>query len=267
MDKKLVSIILATYNRGYCIDKAIKSVLNQTYFDWELLIINDGSTDETLNILNNYNNPRIKIIENKENIGFVKSLNRGIDLAKGKYIARIDDDDYWSDKDKLKKQVEFLEDNPEYVLVGGWAIRVNENGEEMGKITVPEKDEDIRKTMLITCPFIHSSVLFKNRLVSEYDDLLYFSQDSDMWAKIGKFGKMYNFQQPLIRFLDGDHNRTNKRNHYHLWLKQKVRIRHRKDYPNFYKAYFIGWGAYLFSFLPFQKKLKPLYLKLRRLFI
>jgi len=263
----MVSVILATYNRSEILKRAIDSVLNQTYNEFEFLIINDGSIDNTAKIINNYNDPRIKIINNKGNIGFVKSLNRGIGLAKGKYIARIDDDDYWSDKDKLKTQVKFLEDNPEYVLVGGWAIRVNEDGEEVGKITVPEKDEDIRKTMLITCPFIHSSVLFKNGLVSGYDDSLYFSQDSDMWAKLGKFGKMYNFQQPFIYFLDGDHNRTNKRNHYHLWLKQKVRVRHRKYYPNFYKAYFIGWGAYLFSFLPFQKKLKPLYLKIRKIFI
>jgi glycosyltransferase involved in cell wall biosynthesis len=261
----MISVILSTYNRGMYIKKAIDSVLNQSFKDFELIIINDASTDNTLDIIKNYNDERIKIINNEENIGFVKSLNKAIGFSKGKYIARIDDDDFWLDKNKLEKQVNFLESNSEYVLVGGCGIRINSSYEKLGDIKVPEKDKDIRKLMLITSPFIHGSVLFRNGLC-EYDDSLYFAQDSDMWAKLGKLGKMYNFQESFISFLEHKDNRTSKRNHYHLLLKQKIRIRHRKDYPNFYKAYFIGWGAYLYSFLPFKKRLKPLYSKLRNKF-
>lgn len=266
----LVSIILATYNRSKYISKAIESVLNQSYRDFELVIIDDASTDKTSEVLNSYNDSRIKIISNKNNLGFVKSLNKGIKYAKGKYIARIDDDDFWPDSSKLKKQVGFLEDNPEYALVGCGIIRVDSQGKEIKRYLLPEKDEDIREIMLITSPFVHMGTVFRKKawdLVGGYDEKLHFSQDSDLWAKLGKVGKLYNIPEHLTCASDWKENRTNKRIHYHLLLKQRIRLRHRKDYPHFFKAYLIGWGAYLFSFLPFQRNLKPLYSKLRHFFL
>jgi len=266
----MVSVILATYNRAKFIRKAIESVLNQNYKDFEFIIVNDASQDNTLKVLKSYNDSRIKIINNEINLGFVGSLNKAINYAKGEYIARIDDHDYWCDNKKLEKQIRFLENNPDYVLVGGCAIRVDENGERIGKIIVPEKDINIREIMLITSPFVHVGVVFRKTAwesVGGYDETLYFSQDSDLWAKLGKVGKLYNIQEYLVCFLDNNQNRTKKKIHYHLLLKQKIRLRHRKDYPHFLKAYLIGWGAYLFSFTPFRKRLDPLYLKLRSFFL
>ena len=266
----LVSIILPTYNRSKSLARAIESVLDQSYNNFELVIIDDGSRDNTLSLVSKYQDPRIKIIKNKENLGFVKSLNKGINYAKGKYISRIDDDDLWPDSSKLRKQVEFLEDNPEYVLVGCGIIRIDSQGREIRRYLLPEKDKEIREIMLITSPFAHIGTVFRKQAwesVGGYDEKLYFSQDFNLWAKLGKVGKLYNIPEHLTCASDGKENRTNKRIHYHLWLSQKVRLRHRKDYPHFYKAYLLGWGAYLFSFLPFQRKLKPLYSRLRHFFL
>jgi len=273
MNKKnnpLVSIILPTYNRSEYLSRAIESVLGQTYNNFELVIIDDCSTDRTSEIISKYQDSRIKIIKNKENLGLVKSLNKAINYAKGECIARIDDDDFWSDSKKIEKQIEFLENNPEYVLVGCGVIKINKQGKEVRKYLFPEKDKEIREIMLVISPFVHPGVVFRKKAwekVGGYDEKLYFSQDSDLWAKLGKIGKLYNIQEYSVCVLDDNQNRTKKRVHYHLLLKQKIRLRHRRDYPHFLKAYLIGWGAYLFSFLPFQKKLKPLYFKLKQLFL
>ena len=266
----LISVILPTYNRAKYLARSIESVLSQSYKNFELVIIDDGSRDNTPSLISKYQDPRIKIIKNETNVGFVRSLNKGINYAKGKYISRIDDDDLWPDPSKLRKQVEFLEDNPEYVLVGCGIIRIDSEGKEIKRYLLPEKDKDIKEIMLIVSPFAHIGTIFRKQAwesVGGYDEKLHFSQDSDLWARLGKKGKLYNIPEYLTCASDGKENRTNKRVHYHLLLKQRIRLRHRKDYPHFLKAYLIGWGAYLFSFLPFQRKLKPLYSKLRHFFL
>jgi glycosyltransferase involved in cell wall biosynthesis len=117
-NQPLVSVILPTYNRVKYIRKAIESVLGQTYRNLELIIINDGSNDKTSKVIYGFakKDQRVKTIKNETNIGLVKSLNKGITKSKGKYIARIDDDDVWSDKQKLEKQIEFLEQFYNYSL-------------------------------------------------------------------------------------------------------------------------------------------------------
>lgn len=262
MDKVLVSIILPTYNRAGYIKKSIESVLRQTYRDFELIIIDDGSADGTAKILSQYQkrDSRVRIIRNEKNLGFVKSLNKGISLARGKYIARLDDDDFWSNSQKLEKQIRFFEDNPDYILVGGGMIKIDEKGKEIKKYLFPENDKDIREIMLLTDPFVHPAVVFKKeawRLVGGYDERFYFSQDWDLWARLGKVGKMYNFPEYFVCFLQGDQNRGNKRMAYHLWLNLKIRKKYRREYPNFVKGYLFGWGAYL---------LKPIFLRFKQFY-
>src|SRR3990167_10836604 len=108
VNNSLVSVILPTYNRSEYLGRAIESVLNQNYNNFELIIIDDSSTDKTSEVILKYKDSRIRVVKNQENIGFVKSLNKGIKQANGKYIARLDDDDFWTSPDKLEKQVAFL---------------------------------------------------------------------------------------------------------------------------------------------------------------
>ena len=162
----LVSVVMTSYNRSKLINRAILSVINQSYQNWELIIVDDASTDNTPTILKEWTNKEkgIKVVINKKNLwrqyGLSPNLNKGIDLSKGKYIARLDDDDYWIDKDKIKKQVEFLENNPDYVVCGGGAIVEDGSGKEIFRYLKNEKDEDIRQRALFSNPFSYLFVFF-----------------------------------------------------------------------------------------------------------
>ncbi len=264
----LVSVILPTYNRAGYIKKSIESVIEQTYRNFELIIIDDESTDNTPEIIAQYKkkDPRIKIITNQTNLGFVKSLNKAIRQARGIYIARLDDDDFWCDIHKLEKQIKFLENNPDYVLVGGGIIKIDEDGKEIVRILLPEKDEAIRQIMLLSDPFAHVSVVFRKESwesVDGYDEEFDYSQDWDLWMKLGKLGKLYNFQEYFVFSIQGEQNRCNENFRHHLMLNIKIRKKYQKDFPNFWKAYLIGWGSYAFSFFSFQSRLSPVFLKLR----
>ena len=130
---QLVSILLPAYNGSKRIEGAIRSVIGQTYTNWELLVIDDGSIDKTAEIVDNFtkNDTRIKYIKNEFNLGIQKTLNYGLRESKGEYIARIDDDDIWCDKEKLNKQVDFLNTNPKCVLVGTGVIIVDKDNKEL----------------------------------------------------------------------------------------------------------------------------------------
>jgi glycosyltransferase involved in cell wall biosynthesis len=196
---KLVSIILPTYNGADRISESIKSVLNQTYTNWELLVIDDGSKDNTKEIVENFakSEPRIKYIKNENNLGIQKTLNKGIREAKGEYIARIDDDDIWCDLKKLEKQVGFLEKNKDYVLVGTGVIVVDESGKELFRYLVPVSDYDIRERILGKNCFVHSSVVFRKAVVlglggyGEGSDVRNM-EDYDLWHSSQSDDKGYN---------------------------------------------------------------------------
>ena len=127
----MISIIILTYNRAGFISEAIKSALEQSFSDWELIIIDDASQDNTREIAEDYakKDSRIKYFRNDEHLRISKSRNKALGLARGEYVAVLDSDDVWSDRDKLKKQYEFLERNKDYVLVGGGVIVIDEFGD------------------------------------------------------------------------------------------------------------------------------------------
>jgi glycosyltransferase involved in cell wall biosynthesis len=150
MELPIVSILLPTYNGAHFIAEAIASVQAQSHTSWELIVINDCSTDDTEQIVMDIQkkDERIVYVKNEENSGIQKSLNRGLQVAKGAYIARIDDDDGWSDREKMKRQVTFLDEHKDYVLVGTGAVIVDEHKKELTKYLMPQHDADIRKKIL-----------------------------------------------------------------------------------------------------------------------
>ncbi|MFA6094594.1 MAG: glycosyltransferase [Candidatus Paceibacterota bacterium] len=194
-----ISIILPTYNGKNYISKAIVSVLNQTYTNWELLIIDDGSTDNVREIIEKFSqkDPRIQYIRNHKNLKLQKTLNKGILQARGMYIARIDDDDVWIDTAKLAQQVCFLNTNKDTVLIGTLFNTVDENGHTTMTLPLPLTDKDIRSEMLYRNPFGHSTVMFRKEAVislggySEHKETLHM-EDYDLWLRMGTIGKLAN---------------------------------------------------------------------------
>ena len=149
--KSKISIIVITRNRANFISRAIQSVLDQSFSDWELIIIDDSSTDNTEEIVQSFviKDSRIKYNKNSTLLGISANRNKGLFLTTGKYMAVLDSDDYWLDKDKLQKQYNFLENNPDFILIGS-NVRIIDEKENFIKKTVwATEDSDIRKKILI----------------------------------------------------------------------------------------------------------------------
>ncbi|MDP1728620.1 MAG: glycosyltransferase family 2 protein, partial [archaeon] len=270
MNTALITIILPTYNGVKWIEKAIQSVLAQSFINFEFIIINDGSIDNTEEIVLKFEQQdrRIKYFKNEHNLGVQRTRNLALNKAQGKYIAEIDQDDQWVDKDKLKKQVEFLENNKEYVLIGTGVVVIDGNGMEIARYLMPETDLEIRKKILRANCFIHSSVLYRTKLVKEMGGYnpVKMSEDHDLWLRLGRRGKFMNSQEYSVKYLfsTGGYNSQDKI----VRLKQNLLfIKEHKDfYPNYLYALILGWIKIcfypLFSLMP--TKIKGLFLKLHK---
>jgi glycosyltransferase involved in cell wall biosynthesis len=246
---KLVSIILPTYNGGKYIERAIESIIAQSFSSWELLVIDDGSVDNTKDIVDEYSikDNRIIYLKNEVNLGIQKTLNKGLREAKGEYIARIDDDDEWIDKDKLQKQVEFLSNNQNHVLVGTGVIVIDEKGTELFRYLLPEKDKDIKKKILGKNCFVHSSVMFRKNLalsLGGYDELkdTRHIEDYDLWLKLGTVGNLANLPIYAVKFTlrEGSISSTNKTEQF----KKNINLakKYKDKYPNYFGALFRAYA-------------------------
>jgi len=273
----LVSVVIPTYNGEKYLGAALDSVLRQTYRNMEVIVVDDGAVDGTKNIIEKFKqkDSRITSIHNEHNVGFVKSLNSGIARAQGEYIARLDDDDSWIDPAKLEKQVGFLEQHPEYVLAGGGLVQIDSKGEEMIRYLFPEKDEAIRKAILVDNVIAHSCVVFRKDAFLKaggYDEQFGFFADRDLWLKLGKIGKLYNFPEYFIFYLDKEwdkkkYNSRNEQIRRKLGLNIALRKKYRYDYPGFYKSLLLCITSYIYSFLPLRKKIWPALFGLRGLML
>jgi len=252
---------MPTYNRIRMLEKAIQSVFDQSFKNWELIIIDDASTDETEARMKELDcreeavrYMRIPKIENK---GISEYLNIGLRNARGKYIARIDDDDFWCHKDKLKLQVEFMEKNPEYVVVGGGVILVDGEGNELFRYLKKESDEEIRSFALFSNPFTHATVMFKKDLALKLGGykIIKHVEDMELWLRMGKHGKLYNMKEYFITYMTAGQNKSFTHQRENSRTVLEVIKMHKDDYPNFSKAYILNYTQYAYSFLPvFLKK-------------
>ncbi len=267
----LISIILPTWNGSKWLKGAIESVRKQSYQEWELLIIDDGSTDNTAQIVTDYvqNDPRIRYIKNEETLGVQRSLNKGLQESKGEYIARIDDDDEWVDKTKLQKQIDFLHANPDHVLVGTGVIIVNENREELFRYLLPQTDEKLRAKILGKNYFVHSSVLFRKDKALEFEGYseskeVIHLEDYDLWLKLGTIGKFANLPLHSTAYMVRADSLSYK-NRVHVFKKNLSYIKKYKGkYKNYYKILLLSYLRFalysiyvkFFSKLPVNKLIK-----------
>lgn len=197
----LVSVVMSVFNGEKYLREAILSILNQTFKDFEFIIINDGSTDNSFEVMKSFSDERISII-NQENKGLSRSLNIGIKLAQGKYIARMDADDI-SFEDRFQRQFRFLEENLDYVLVGSKAIIIEESGQIIFFHNSYVSWDEIQYHILEN-PFFHSSVMFRRNC--SFSAGLYFEgikhhfEDLILWNNLAKLGKMCNLDEYLIKY-------------------------------------------------------------------
>lgn len=192
---------MPAYNAGKYISEAITSVLEQSFADFELLIVNDGSTDDTADIINSFNDERIVVLS-QENKGVAAALNNGLRHARAPYIARFDADDVCYPY-RLQVQYDFITSHPYYSIIGSGVDYTDVNGD---LIFTWQPDalshNQIRQLSYRICPFIHSSVFYKRDTVLNaggYNELAYTFEDHFLWAGILKHEKAFNLNQPLIK--------------------------------------------------------------------
>ena len=192
MKTPTISVVMPVYNSGKYLREAIESILNQDFKDFEFLILNDGSTDDSLDIIKSYNDPRIRLFDSQHNEGLVFQLNKGLKEARGKYIARMDSDDTCTN-DRLLKQYKFLENNKDIGIVGTYLEFI---GNKTGYWQTPPKDKGIRFNLFLGSPFGHNAVLFKREIVAnnnlEYRKESFPVEDIDMWMRLLQFTKGAN---------------------------------------------------------------------------
>jgi len=196
----LVSVLLPVRDGQQFVANAISSVLHQSFQDFELIVLNDGSTDGTLEICQQFQDSRIRVISNSECQGIVRTLNRGIAAAAGKYIARIDSDDI-AVESRFEKQVAFLESHSDYGLIGSWMATFGER-QKMWKF--PISNDDIQLSILFNNPFGHPSVMFRrnwdNGLPGYYDEEFALAEDFEYWVRLAAVWRCENFSEPLTLY-------------------------------------------------------------------
>lgn len=201
-----ISVVMPTYNAEKYLREAIDSILNQTYGDFEFLIIDDNSTDATREIIKSYNDSRIRLIDGPCK-GIAAALNKGLDEAKGEYIARMDADDI-SLPERFFEQVAFMDANPDVGICGTKATKFYPDGRE-------EDWGDIKQypnllDMLFECLFCHPTVMFRSKDLNKYnlryDSTLYCAEDQDLWFKAINCTKFQNIMRPLLMYRKSDQN-------------------------------------------------------------
>lgn len=204
-DDILVSVIIPCYNGEQYIEAAVKSILQQSYHHLEVLVINDGSTDKSADILLQLaqEDLRVRYVENEQNLGLIATLNKAIQLAQGKYIARMDADDI-ALPDRIAKQVAFLQQHPQVAVVGG-AIETFGEGVTKQVLALPEQDMAIKAHLFLASAFHHPTVMF-NMNVLDIDDVVYQQQyyraeDYGLWVHLMLKGYQFaNLPEVILQY-------------------------------------------------------------------
>jgi glycosyltransferase involved in cell wall biosynthesis len=219
-----ITVLMPVYNCELYVAEAIESILNQTFIDFELIIIDDCSTDTTLQIAQSYSDSRIKTITKEKNSGYTNSLNHGLSIARGKYIARMDGDDI-SLLERFQKQFDFLEKNEDVVVCGTtFQILDTEN-----IIYGPENSDQILVGMLQENKIAHPTVMMRKIFLDtnnlNYNKLLEPAEDYDLWVKIAMMGKFHNLQEVLLLYRIHPYQVTNTFNAIQVQKAKEVRFR------------------------------------------
>ena len=233
-----ISVIILTKNRAEKLRVALDSVARQSLREFEVVVVNDGSTDSTLEVIEKFKNStigRLKVITHEISQGITASRQEALQQSTGEYVAILDDDDEWVDPNKLKKQAEFLDKHPEVVLCGG-GIKIAARGKHQLARFRPQGDGQIRRTMLLRNNFFTSTVMFRRQaalaaggFVSDAIDL---GEDYDLWLRLGQKGKMANLSEVFTIYRQPDYNKER----FAAFLRKQNTLvqQYRRQYPYFW---------------------------------
>jgi glycosyltransferase involved in cell wall biosynthesis len=236
-----ITVLLPVFNDEGHIKQSVASVIEQTFQNWELLVLDDGSTDRSIKMIKDLlaRDPRIKLINNPTNIGLIETLNKGLSASHSDLIARIDSDDYWNDKTKLQKQFDFLNSNPEYGLIGTCGIAVDEQDKHIFNLNYPETDSEIRSQILRRNCFIHSSVMFRKNLALKcggYNQNYKHVEDYTLWLQLGTISKLANLPEQMITYRINQKGITQNNTDTQINSAIKLSQEYKNKYPNYLSA-------------------------------
>lgn len=253
MDKNSpkISVLMSCYNEEKYIGEAIESILDQTFKDFEIIIIDDCSTDSTRNIIRKYRgkDERIVFFKNDENRGIFWSLNKGLKEARGKYIVKMDADD-WSYPNRIELQYKFMEENPDVVVSGGTMEVCDEKLNILNKRNYNLTDRSIRKKIFRYSPFCHPTTIYKTvvaRKIGGYDIKLAAAGDYDFYFRLGNNGSFGNVSDVLLKYRTNPGSISLTRARLQEEITLEVRKKAVKKYG--YKMTFCDKGYYILQWL------------------
>jgi len=253
--ERLVSVILLTIDRFQYLDCAIESVCQQSFREWEMVIVQDGCDSQVEAALQRWakREPRIRYFRRPRPGNIANAINYGIAQSRGVYIAILDDDDAWIHRDKLRLQLDFIEMRDELLCVGGGAIVVDQDGNEMLRYHKPASPADCARRALIANPLIHSSVLYRKRAVIAaglYDEGLAGYQDWDLWLRMMRVGQVANLQEHFVMYRIWNGGGSSRNVLANAWSGLQIVCRHRRHYRGYILALAAAFGYVVFAVLP-----------------
>ncbi|WP_346857501.1 glycosyltransferase [uncultured Draconibacterium sp.] len=262
----IISVIMSVYNAEKYLSESINSILNQTFKNFEFIIIDDKSSDKSVEIINSMasKDSRIKFIQNKVNQGLTINLNTAINIAKGKYIARMDADDI-SEVHRFEQQLDFLRENPHIDILGSFCKNINQNGEVISYREVPTDHLQITKILPSLNPIAHPTVIFKTdtlKAIGAYDEQYRTSQDYFLWFKaVGAHLHLHNIPSYLLYYRMDDNYKQRKSFSYR-WNEIKIKLNGYKLIKHPWYKYYSLLVSIALAFLPsflfsFLKKFDP----------
>ncbi len=221
---------MPVYNARQYLAEAIESILQQTYSDWELIVVNDGSTDDSGAIARSFEDNRIRYYENETNMGLIYTRNRLISKASGEYISFLDSDDVAMPQ-RLEKQMAFLDNNPNYAMCGTWAYMIDGSGRRIKKINLSRPFRQIKPSLLFANSFLQSSVMIRRSvsLDNQYDTAFPLAEDYELWCRLARKYKLYNIPAKLTCYRWHETNISQEKQEAllsNVWRIQKRELQH-----------------------------------------
>lgn len=211
-DIPTISVLMPAYNAELFLADAIGSILQQTFKDFELIIVDDGSTDSTPNILSEFSkkDSRIRIIKNDSNLGIVQALNKGLLVCRGEYIVRMDADDI-STPDRLSRQIPFMENHPEIVVLGASLSYIDAQGKSLGVV----RECSTSGSLLFANPLLHPTVVIRKRALDKigvyYEEKYRYAEDYFLWLRLSKEGRIDAIPDVVLYYrISGEATRVRK---------------------------------------------------------